>query len=567
MRNAIELMFPEKFTVQTPEATYDRRGYIWDKWSDRSCKSFCGQDPKNLRQFQTWWGPAASGKSTRGAIFGLMMWLASPMDTTVLVLSTTRDALEHRIWREVVKFYKMRENEFPGALVPSKTAIYFDKKGDTLSGIHGVAVQKGTIQDSLGNLIGRHNTNMIIILDEMQSMREAVLEAWDNWSVAPNALFLGMGNPMSKLDLLGSVSMPVGGWSKLTTEKEEWRTKRGVTLFFDGLKSPGVDDPVKHPYLLCQHHIDAMMEDPGPDHPRFWTMRRGFLPPDGLIWSVLTEQMIGQYHVQDDVIWESAPVRVCGCDPAYSSGGDKCILQPALVGRMANGAIGIAFSEPITVNLVAEVGKSMLDTLTSDIAKHLISLNCPITNFGMDTTGNQWILADAIEDKMNQTGIRRVSFTGGASKDPISLQDPRPASELYSNKVTELWGRFGTYVKNDMIRGLPQETAKQFCIRIIDFDKGNKRRVTIESKKLLKERLGFSPDEADAAVVLVDVVRTVLGILPEKKTSVGGLTAEKGSVEYLAKQSEKLYEDDGFDSDEDGSEEFAYDFDEEDFDV
>lgn len=554
MKNAIQAFFPEKFSVQTVDGhgVYEQRGYIWNKWMERRNYSACCDDPDHTREFQTWWGASATGKSTDSGILALMKWLASPQDTTCIVMSTTKDALEQRIWREIVKFYNIRKSQLPGELVPSKTAIYYDKTGDTLSGIHGVAAGKGDLQKALGNIIGRHNTHVYVFLDEMQSMPEAAVEAWDNLSSGvEDCQFIGMGNPMSKLDPLGNKSMPVGGWDKLTDQVEEWRTPLGHTLYFDGLKSPGVDDPDRYPFLLTQRQIDKMRVDPGEDSPRFWTMRRGFLPPDGLVWAVLNDQLIGQYHVLDEPVWRDTPQVTCGIDPSFSTQGDKCIMYPSFTGETIEGKTVIAHMKPIQINLVARtVGKSMLDDLTDKICMNLKALNCPVKFTGMDTTGNQWMLADAVEAKMGEVGILRVSFAGTASKDPISLQDPKPASDLYSNRVTELWGRFGVYVKSDMIRSLAPSTCKQFSVRVLDFDKGNIRRVTIESKVVLRERLGFSPDEADAAVVNLEVVRVRLGIQPDVAAEAGGLSSAKDSVEILAiAENDAWFDDDGFGGD------------------
>ena len=427
MKEAILALYPEKFRVSMGEHSYIKRGYLWNKWMEVRCENLCGSDYDGTKNFQTWWGASATGKSTDGGILGLMMWLASPHNTTVIVMSTTKDALEQRIWREVVKFYRLLEGRLPGTLVPSKTAIFYDRASDPLSGIHGFAVQKGTIQDALGNIIGRHNDNVYVIIDEMQATREAAVEAWDNLSSGcVDCRFLGMGNPASKLDPLGARSIPVGGWDKLSDRNTEWLTPFGKTLYFDGLLSPGVDDPERFSFLLTQKQIDKMKKDPGEDSPRYWTMRRGFLPPDGLIWAVLNEHMISQYHVMDRVVWKDSPVRVVGIDPAYSTKGDKCILYPGFVGVTTAGKEVIQYDAPITINLVAKTGgKSMLDDLTDKISSHLIALGCAIQNCGMDTTGNQWMLADAVEAKMNQQGMKRVSFSGTASSDPISLQDAR----------------------------------------------------------------------------------------------------------------------------------------------
>jgi hypothetical protein len=460
--------------------------------------------------------------------------------------------LEKRIWREVVKFYKMREHEFPGVIRRSTTSILFDPE-NPLSGIHGVAVQMGTQADALGNLIGMHNEHVYLIVDEMQATREAAVTAWDNLSSGLiEGGFLGMGNPMSKMDPLGAKSIPVGGWEKLSSELEEWKTPKGHTLYFDGLKSPGVDDPDKYPFLLTKKQIDEMRIDPGEDSPRFWTMRRGFMPPDGIIWSILNEKTIQQYHVRDTAIWSSQPTMVAGIDPAYSAGGDKCILYPAKVGMSNTGEYAIEFQEPIGINLVAKKDQLMIDTLCENIKHHLNAIGCTIDNVGMDCTGNQWLLADALEKTMGNTGIHRVKFSGSASDEPISIQDKRPGRDLYSNYVTELWGRFGLYVQNDMIRNLDEEACKQFCTRLLDFSSADSRKVTIESKTILRERLGYSPDEADAAVVALEVVRKGLNILPMSNKGGVGSFAEDEWEELAEIESE--YNEDGF-SDQDGIEE------------
>ena len=191
----------------------------------------------------------------------------------------------------------------------------------------------------------------------------------------------------------------------------------------------------------------------------------------------------------------------------------------------------------------------MLDTLCGELAKHIINLNVSAMHIGMDCTGNQWMLADALEKELNEQGILRVKFSGSSSSDPISVQDRRPAKDLYTNYVTELWGRFGTYVQNDMIRNLDDEACKQFCTRLLDFSSNDSRKVVIESKSILRERLGYSPDEADSAVVAIEVVRKVLNILPQQNIGGTGSYAESELEEYADMETEML-ESAGFEEDD-----------------
>jgi hypothetical protein len=541
MRNAIEILFPERYILQQGGYELPKRGYIWNKWMERRCRAWTSYD------YQTWWGASATGKSTDAAVLALCTWLASPENTTVIICSTTKPMLEKRIWREIVKFYRMREGEFPGKLVPSDMAIYYDKAKDPLSGIHGVAVKRGSIEDALGDMIGMHNEYVYLIIDEMQSTHEAAETAWDNLSSGCIAGgFLGMGNPCSKLDPLGVASEPKKGWKHCSTQLEEWETKKGMCLYFDGLKSPGVDDPVRFPFLLTERQIKKMEKDPGKDSPRFWQMRRGFLPPDGISWAVMTENTMAEYHVRERVDFIEKPIRVAGIDPSYSQGGDKCIIYPADVGKTSDGSIKIQFMAPIRIALAAREGELLLKTLRMDICNSIRLLDIEIQNIGIDTTGNQWILADAIEEEMSDTGLLRIKSTDVATRDPISINDSQIASNLYKNYGTELWGRFGSFVNNDMIRNLDVDAATQFCVRQLDFVALDTRKVVIESKDSLRTRLGRSPDEADGAVIACEVVRRRLGILPMTSKGAAGSSSLKKPIDILAAAEQKIVSNDGF---------------------
>jgi len=65
---------------------------IWHPWIDRALKSFCDYN------WVTWTGRAASAKSFNASLLGLLYWLEYPEGTSVIMASTTRDALARRLW-------------------------------------------------------------------------------------------------------------------------------------------------------------------------------------------------------------------------------------------------------------------------------------------------------------------------------------------------------------------------------------------------------------------------------------------------------------------------------------
>jgi hypothetical protein len=63
----------------------------------------------------------------------------------------------------------------------------------------------------------------------------------------------------------------------------------------------------------------------------------------------------------------------------------------------------------------------------------------------------------------------------------------------------------------ERLGGMDIETLQEFCARMFD---DSKRKISVESKTVMKQRTGKSPDLADAAVVLLDLVRKTASFEP-----------------------------------------------------
>ena len=247
MANCIKILWPETLPNGNP-------GYIWHEWTDIRIHSWCNGSIDN---WQTWWGPSSSGKSTDAGILLLVDWLSAPHSTTSTVGSTTKQMLEKRIFGEILRYYKMHGDRLPGFHSKSKNAILLGDE-DSKNGIFGIAIQKGSDAEVLGNLIGVHNEYNRLILDELQSLRQVAVDAADNLSTGRDFKFLGMGNPQSRLDTLGRYSKPVDGWGSISPVDTSWKTEAGECYYFDGLKSPAIKNPKKYFFLLNQTQIDAV---------------------------------------------------------------------------------------------------------------------------------------------------------------------------------------------------------------------------------------------------------------------------------------------------------------------
>lgn len=488
-------------------ALWSEKVYRVNSWTERRVRAFCEEDTG----FLTMWGPSSSGKSTDVGAIVLTHWLAAPMITTCTVCSTTRPALIQRIFGEIVKLY-LALKEPPGEYKASQTAILLGDE-NTKNGIFGVAILLGNVKDSMANIIGKHNRRNLLVVDEMQGTREAAVEAVSNLQGGEDFHFIGIGNPESRLDPLGRYSEPVDGWDSIDVSKDEWRTKFGRCIFFDGRKSPAVVEPdgaKKYPYLLKKRDIDQRIKWYGENSPKFWSQTIGFIPPEGLLRTIFSESFFIKHKMMELVDWRDGWIMVAGLDPSFSSGGDKCMLSFAKVGADKEGTQKIAFVETISVPMDLK-GDEPLSYSTARQVKELCSARgVDPTNFGVDTSGTQSALADIIESEWGH-GILRVSFTGKASSLPVSTEENTPANEKYANRVTELWHNMYQYGRHGHIAGLQTDTVKEFCSRLL-LEKVNP--LCVEPKTAMKSRSGKSPDDADSKVIITALVRERMGIVP-----------------------------------------------------
>jgi hypothetical protein len=90
------------------------------------------------------------------------------------------------------------------------------------------------------------------------------------------------------------------------------------------------------------------------------------------------------------------------------------------------------------------------------------------------------------------------------------------------------------WVVEERVGGMDIETLQEFCSRMFD---DSKRKISVESKTVMKQRTGKSPDLADAAVVLLDLVRKTASFEPR--------ASRMDKVwEKLVRDADSIYHDD-----------------------
>lgn len=494
----------------------------WNPWLEAQVEGLCEHD------YVGWAGCGASGKTFGATLFATVWWLANPSKTTVVLTSTTAKMIRKRMWANLQDLVR-KSRGFPGNMVDSKMSLQAIK-GDDRHSISAIAVAEGNTSKAVANIQGIHAERVMVIIDEATDTPEAAFEACTNLSKGCREFkMLVIGNPASKYDPHGRFCTPAKGWRSVTIEDQHWLTERGMCRRFDGMKSPNISEGrTKYPYLITHDQVLSAMRHEGEQSPTFWKYTRGFWSPDGMVKTVLSESLIETHTPTKNLVFTTNVQVVAGLDPGF--GGDRCVLRFAKVGT-ANDKLSILFQDIIQIAPNAQLTEPVHYQIANRVKEECNKRGVPPDRFALDSSGEGGGLADILTREWGV--VHRVEFGGSPSTIPVSDEDGRPCNEAYDRKVTELWFSMRKWAVEERLGGMDIETLQEFCARMFD---DSKRKISVESKTVMKQRTGKSPDLADAAVVLLDLVRKT-AVLEPRSTKLDKVW------EKLVKDADSIYYD------------------------
>ena len=523
---AIRMLFtPEEFRINA--------------WTEKIVHAWCNYTMTVLM------GCAAANKSHSCGMVALLDWMTAPTVTSTFFSSTTVKALEKRSWASVLHFYQiLKRKGLPAVHAKSRTAILNESDArleelghyspDAIkSGIFGLAVMSGPVENAISNLIGVHQPTwdggVRMFADEAQAVKQAYLDARTNLMIGtPDFRIVLLGNPMSWEDPLGELARPKDGIESITIEDEDWETREGgICIHFDGHKSPAVVEPdgeKNYPFLIGPKHIAQVRRrcNGNEGHPQYQTMVRGWIAsttdPDVII------PKPAQVHygmLRPGMGWLYDPVTVMALDPSYSAKGDDAVIQVAWAGTEADGVFRIVFHpEPIYVPIVDSKEDPVINQICrftwATIVKWEVDTRYLVVDEAATQTVGSTLFLLAPPD-LADSSVRPLLFNGATrpSELVMSIHDRRTGNDLYGNAATEAWFWMESFARFGQIRGLPKRASSGYASRKVEAS-ANRRQGTrsLESKKKLKDRGLPSPNEADACSMIVALVRHRLGAVP-----------------------------------------------------
>ncbi len=481
--------------------------FEWHKWTDDIITPLCNGD------WTAFSGCSNSAKTYNVTGFACLWWLCNPGESSVTFVSTTVKSLRRRTWAEVQKIHsKVSQGNFVDSRV-----LWQWTKGDDKHAIIGKACEEGATYKVADDIKGVHTKRQMVVIEEATAVPEAIYDACSNLYSYPEEFILVLnGNPRSKLDQMGRFIEPKDGWISVSVDTEEWETKNQINgkpamvVRFDAEKSPNIiEGKVVSSHLPTPEKVKAAKM--GGETPLYWSNFRGFPPPDGLTKNIFSETAIVANDGMGIHKFSGRDFDIIGAFDHARDGGDDPTLRFAKLGEIEGGKMGIQLFPPVVISInpaspnpidfqIAE----QLRRQCEDFQVNGIRYSCQPNNLAIDAGGDGAGLCDIV-NRLWSFDIHRVQFGGSPSEDSTSLEDHRPAKEVYRNKRAEMYFRSRDALNHGQLKGIDAPTGKELCSILFD---DSKRLIVVESKKDFRKRNNDkSPDKSDTVVMILEMAR------------------------------------------------------------
>jgi hypothetical protein len=488
-------------------------------------------------------GAAAMGKTYTLICYCLLDWLRDPEYTEIKIISTTGGHAKSQSFSTLQRLYQAAIIPLPGLSMDGFVGL---NPKDRHSAITLVAIPQG--EDGRGVLQGFHPvprsrphpmfgamSRVRALLDEAEEIPVGVWEGVSNllasaWGAEAVKVACAT-NPRDVTSKLAQLAEPTNGWTTLNmdTDKEWVSAERWNVLRLDGIECENVAQrELIFPGFLTWDGYQKFALELGGQSPKYLTFGRAMYPlsalQNTLIPYSLLEAVIGQF------IFDQRTVGCSGIDLAFE-GGDRIIVFVGKYGR----AIGfqplkgqpVLWKKPrycVQADQYYEMPKERTIALASSIEIRLKGLQIHPDWTTCDRTGVGTGAHDALCEQWSPM-VRGVMWGAEAGAYKILADDHDYSVEIYDGITTEMYARVRKFLEFGFLAFHPQILTAQLFKelsgrRYQPAPKGpsGKPRIRLEPKKEFKRRLGWSPDIADALVMLVHGA-AING--PEKATMLG----------------------------------------------
>lgn len=389
----------------------------------------------------------------------IMWWIATRTQVRIVATAGTKTQLATKLWPElglwvqrsmISHWYEWQatslrfklddrgSRRLPNSKNPLQRADaipWSERNPDAFAGTHGTDLVAGT-----------NAAAPLYIFDEASSIADIIWETSEGAMSDEGAMWLAFGNPVRSSGRF---------YECFHKFKESWRCYH-------------VD--ARTARMPNKAQIEEWARDYGEQSDFFKVRVLGQFPNVGSMQLIPTDLV--ERAMARAVTTEKSSTRVLGVD----------------VARFGDDASVICKRTNNEVVADSDDGKTMkehrsLDTMTfANVVAGEIDTYDPDTTF-VDGVG----LGAGVVDRLRQLSYRVIDVNGGASPDN---------KELYTNKRTEMFVLLRDWLKGDV--SLPNDPVLKEELIGLEYGFVSEKKMALETKKDFKQRLGRSPDKADA---------------------------------------------------------------------
>ena len=526
---------------------------VFHRWNLLLLEKFIGT--KILMVF----GPQDSGKTNTATLWALSNYYLHPKTTAILISSIDLKGLRLRIWAEIVKYHtiaKKRHPTLPGNFIESETMLTTDSRGtarDFRRGVCGIPCYVNGKFVGTQKYAGIKQERMIQIGDEMQAMSNAIVDGISGFMNRPGYQFIGLANPQETTGPEGRLGEPAdidGGWSGLAepTATTSWKTRfsNGLCINLVGTDSPNFDVPGVEPYsfLIRKKTLEEVAEYWGKDSIQYYSKCIGVMKAGMEGRRVITRALCVKHQALEEPVWAAGKIiKLFSLDAAYGSvGGDRCVGDEMWFGETVDGKMTLAYVKgPLLIPVsIRNVGMLPEEQISTWVMNYCNERAIDPAHVFFDSTGRGSLVSAFA--RLWSAAVVGVEFGGKATNRPVmenlfvteyGNKRKKRCDEHYANFVTELWYSWRHVIEAGQFRGLPTDVMAEGCMR--EWKTVGSGRYQLENKEDTKERIGRSPDLADACVVGVEGARR-LGFDIARFSSKSGKADRKWLDDLLKRQ-------------------------------
>jgi len=479
-------------------------------------------------------GGASTGKSHCCARIVSLFWLADPRHRAAVVSSTTLSSMNKRIVGYIVRLFHNTALPIQFRYRKSPKPMFLYDPIDTVHGIFAEAAKLGNDDRTIKDIIGHHpERELLIVIDEAPDTPSGLLKAFTNLDTGSKPFqCIALGNSKSRFDLHGSMATPLEGWRSVDPLRDiKWQTcqKNGICLFFSCYNSPAIHETdlekkrALESFLIGQKQIEENKKKQSPE--MFSRMTLGFWQSDIEDTVIMSEKFINEFNIKERAEWSGLyPLRIVGgLDPAFSSGGDQCILRLGILGSDIHGNIVLDYRQEellFRLKIDPKSEKSAEFQIADQVEAILKQYGCTLGNIAIDANGQGRALGSVIQLRMNSLEAPLKIYSTRAGYKQVNSFDV-----IIKNNL-ELWSEIRKYIERDQIRGLDLKSIIQLTSRQTTRS-DHTGKLTLESKADFKARMNasnpgmaHSPDEADSAALCLQAAIIKYGFTPGMKRKV-----------------------------------------------